>query len=64
MDTMSASDAKSRFSALLDKVQVEPVIISRHGRPVAVVMSPMEFDTRLSFKAEGAEGSNQPACAP
>lgn len=50
MDTISASDAKNRFRALLDKVQLEPVIISRNGRPVATVMSTVEFDTRLSFR--------------
>lgn len=64
MDTISASEAKKRFSALLDKVEVEPVIISRHGRPTAVMMSAFEFDTRLSSKAEGQDGSNQPACLP
>jgi prevent-host-death family protein len=49
MDTISASDAKNRFSTLIDKVQTEPVIISRHGRPVAVVMSAVESETRLNF---------------
>lgn len=63
MDMISASDANHRFSALLDKVQLEPVFISRHGRPIAVVMSAVEFDTRLSFKAEAQERLNQPACA-
>jgi len=52
MDTISASDAKNQFSALLDKVQTEPVIISKHGRPVAVMMSASEFDAHVSFKAE------------
>lgn len=64
MDTMSASDAKNRFKELLAKVQAEPVVISKHGRPVAVVMSPAEFDTRLSFKPEAAEESNQLGSAP
>ena len=60
MDTISASDAKNQFSALLDKVQTEPVIISKHGRPVAVVMSASEFDAHVSFKAEIAGGTETP----
>jgi prevent-host-death family protein len=52
MDTITASEAKNQFSALLHKVQTEPVIISRHGRPVAVLMSASEFDAHMSFKLE------------
>jgi len=57
MDTISASDAKTEFSALLDKVQTEPVIVSKHGRPVAVVMSVAEFDKRLRFRREAMDES-------
>jgi prevent-host-death family protein len=57
MDTISASDAKSGFSALLDRVQTAPVIISRNGSAVAVVMSSGEFDGRLSFKLDEAHDS-------
>jgi prevent-host-death family protein len=64
MDTISASDAKNRFRALLDKVALEPVIISRHGRPLAVMMSAVEFDARLSAKAEAQDRSNQHTCPP
>jgi len=64
METISASDAKNRFRALLNKVQTEPVIISKHGRPVAVVMSAMDFDTRLHFKPEAPDESNQSVCPP
>ena len=64
MDTISASDAKNRFKELLAKVQAEPVVISKHGKPVAVVMSAVEFDTRLSFRREAAEESNQPGGTP
>ncbi len=52
MDTISVSDAKNQFRALLDKVQLEPVIISKHGRPVAVIMSAEDFDAHLSLKLE------------
>ena len=54
MDTISASDAKNQFSALLEKIQTEPVTISKHGKPVAVVMSAREFHAQVSSKPENA----------
>jgi prevent-host-death family protein len=39
MTTISASEAKTHFGALMDKAQKEPVTIETHGRPVAVVLS-------------------------
>ena len=63
MDTISASDAKNRFSELLDKVQAEPVIISKHGRAVAIVMSLVEFEMRLGFRAGAEKDSDQPVGA-
>jgi prevent-host-death family protein len=39
MTKVSASDAKTRFGALLDPAQLEPVIIEKQGRPVAVMLS-------------------------
>jgi prevent-host-death family protein len=43
MHTVRASDAKNRFSELVDRVQREPVRIERHGRGVAVLMSEAEY---------------------
>jgi len=60
MDTITASDAKIRFSALLDTVQTGPVIISKHGKAVAVMMSAAEFDKRLSCKREAVDESGKP----
>ncbi len=39
MTTISASEAKTHFGALMDKSQKEPVTIEKQGRPVAVVIS-------------------------
>lgn len=39
MTTISASEAKTHFGALMDKAQKEPVTIEKQGRPVAVVIS-------------------------
>ncbi len=44
MKTVSASDAKQRFAALLDAAQREPVLIRRQNRDVAVIISPEEYE--------------------
>ena len=43
MKRMSTTSARARFSHLLELAQSEPVRITRHGREVAIVMSPEEF---------------------
>lgn len=50
MKSFSASDAKNHFDQLVDMAQAEPVRIQRHGRDVAIVLSPEEF-RRLSNAA-------------
>jgi prevent-host-death family protein len=44
MQNISAHDAKARFGQLLDTARREPVVIERHGRAVAVVLSKDEYD--------------------
>jgi len=44
MATFSATDAKQRFSELLETAQREPVRIQRHQRDVAVLLSATEYD--------------------
>lgn len=41
--TFSAVDAKNRFGELLDAARREPVIIKKHGRSVAVMLSTEEY---------------------
>jgi len=43
MKTVSATDAKQRFAALIDAAQREPVLIRRQDRDVAVVLSAEEY---------------------
>ncbi len=43
MKTFSAKDAKQHFGELMDTVQREPVSIEKHGRPVAVMLSEVEY---------------------
>ncbi len=52
MTKVSASDAKTRFGALLDQAQLEPVTIEKQGRPVAVM---------LSFQAYGEQQKSLPS---
>jgi prevent-host-death family protein len=44
MKAFTAKDAKNRFGELMDTVQREPVTIQKHGRPVAVVLSEVEYE--------------------
>lgn len=43
MITLAAKDARQGFGELLDSAQREPVTIEKKGRPVAVLMSVIEF---------------------
>ena len=47
-----AAEAKTNFGALLEKVQREPLTISKKGRPVAVLMSMDEFEAHQRLKIE------------
>ena len=59
MITLSASEAKMKLSALTDSVNTthEEVIITKNGKPVAVLVSPDEFNNwretmQIRFDAE------------
>ena len=47
MKTLSLSEAKMKLSELVDKVYStdEEVMITKNGRPAAVMISPDEFDS-------------------
>ncbi|MGH9339784.1 MAG: type II toxin-antitoxin system Phd/YefM family antitoxin [Acidobacteriota bacterium] len=47
MKTLPLSEAKARLSQLIDEVvsRDETVIITRNGKPVAVLVSPDEFES-------------------
>ncbi|MEJ0053779.1 MAG: type II toxin-antitoxin system Phd/YefM family antitoxin [bacterium] len=40
---IDAREAKNNFGALIDAAQRRPIIIRKHGRKVAVMLSPEEF---------------------
>ena len=47
MNTLSVSEAKMKLSSLVDSVNAtdEEVVITKNGRPVAVLVSPDEFES-------------------
>ena len=52
MHSVSAHDAKARFGQLLDTARREPVVIERHGRAVAVVLSKEDYDELRAIKLQ------------
>jgi prevent-host-death family protein len=52
MITVGAFDAKTHLSALLDKVEAgEEVVITRHGKPVARLVSAQTIDRARASEA-------------
>ena len=47
MKTLPLSEAKTKLSSLVEKVRQrdEEIVITRNGRPAAVLVSPDEFDS-------------------
>lgn len=44
MKTVSATEAKQRFAAMIDAAQREPVVIRRQNRDVAVIVSVEDYE--------------------
>lgn len=44
MEILNATDAKRDFGEVLLKVQKEPVLINKNGKPVAVVVSSSDYE--------------------
>ena len=57
MITKTSAEAQNQFGQLLDTVQREPVVITRHGRVAAVVVSPRDME-----ELEAARGAAQQDC--
>jgi prevent-host-death family protein len=52
MKTMPAGEAKNKFGVLMDTAQREAVVISKKGRPAAVVMPMQEYEEYQALKLE------------
>ncbi|HMO73906.1 MAG TPA: type II toxin-antitoxin system Phd/YefM family antitoxin [Sphingopyxis sp.] len=49
MQTITANEAKARFGELIDRVQREPVRVTRHNRVVGVMVSPEDYAAMRDF---------------
>ena len=49
MKTPTAKDAKYSFGQLIDLARSAPVAVSKHGRPVVVVLAVEEFERLKSL---------------
>ncbi len=58
MKSISSTEAQNRFGELIEKVQREPMTISRKGRPVMVMMSIHDYENvnLARLRAHAAEG--------
>ncbi|TFD53728.1 type II toxin-antitoxin system Phd/YefM family antitoxin [Cryobacterium sp. Hh11] len=47
MQTVSVSEAKDKLSALVESVEAthDAVVITRHGKPAAILLSPDDFES-------------------
>ncbi|HEY4005597.1 MAG TPA: type II toxin-antitoxin system Phd/YefM family antitoxin [Pseudonocardia sp.] len=54
MSEISVSDARGQLPEVIDTAQNEAVVLQRHGRPVAVVISPGRYE-ELMDALEAAE---------
>ena len=52
MQTITAHEAKSSFSELLDHARREPVRVIRRGHVVGVMVSPEDYEAMRLFYAE------------
>lgn len=60
MQTVTAKEAKYGFGRLIDLARAEPIAVTKHGRPVVVVMSCEAFE-RLAEAATMHEASGASA---
>ncbi len=60
MDVYTSTDAKREFGEILMKSQIEPISVTRNGKPVAVIVSEHEYqDMKLqALRAALIEGEN------
>ena len=47
MITLTSLEAQSRFGELVDTAQREPVLITRRGRPISIMLSPSGGPKRM-----------------
>jgi prevent-host-death family protein len=58
MTTVTSVEAQNRFGQLLDNVQRAPIVITRHGRPAACLISPQDMKALQAERAQGDRGQH------
>lgn len=58
MITVTSVEAQNKFGQLLDTAQREPVIITRHGRPAAYMISPQDMKEFQEVRARSGQGKS------
>ena len=51
MKDIPITEAHNRLSTLLKKVQKSPIMLTRRGKPVGVLLSPEEYERLRQFEA-------------
>ncbi|MFE8644717.1 type II toxin-antitoxin system prevent-host-death family antitoxin [Sphingomonas sp. NCPPB 2930] len=64
MRSIASLDAQNRFGEMLDTSQREPVLITRRGRPVSLVLSPANDIAALRLQFARAIGELAPLRGP
>ena len=54
-ESWTVADAKARLSEVIERAQTDPQIITRHGKPSAVVVSAEEWARKTERKGSLAE---------
>lgn len=54
MITVTSAEAQNSFGKLLDSAQREPVVVTRHGRPAAFIVSPQDMDELMDARRKRA----------
>lgn len=52
MQTFTANEAKTRFGELIDRVQREPIQVTRRNRVVGVMVSAEDYQAMREFYAD------------
>jgi antitoxin Phd len=58
MITVTSVEAQNNLGQLLDTAQREPVIITRHGRPAAYLISPHDMKEFQEARARSGQGKS------
>ena len=56
MIKVTSVEAQNNFGKLLDSAQREPVVVTRHGRPAAFIVSPQDMDELMDARRKRGRG--------